>query len=144
MASVANKITQKNFHPVYKNSSLVPFSSRKQKCISIIITKYTSALCSRVVSGVTSNSIITFYLQQIYNKNFDPPPPLGDGGVRIYFLVKKRGGRGRKKSGLNTTQPFPYYRLVPHTIYYSQQKIAATKNVVFPHYCCLSHLLYHM
>jgi len=62
MASVANKTIQNIFHPVYKNSSLVPFNSRKPKCISIIITKYTSALCSRVVSGVTSNNIITFYL----------------------------------------------------------------------------------
>jgi hypothetical protein len=31
-------------------------------------------------------------------------------------LVKKRSWKGRRKSKLNTTQPFPYYRLVPHTI----------------------------
>jgi len=71
------------------------------------------------------------------------PPPPGDGGVRIYFLVKKRGGRGRKKSGLNTNTPTPYYRLVPHTNVVTQQKISTHTTQQKKRYGCLSYLLYY-
>jgi hypothetical protein len=96
---------------------------------------------------LTKGKLVVLFVQLSYNVNLTTksclPPPPGDGGVRIYFLVKKRGGRGRKKSGLNTNTPTPYYRLVPHTNVVTQQKISATKNIAFIHYYCLSHLLYY-
>ena len=70
--------------------------------------------------------LVVFYLSnhslQIYNKNLATPTPLGNGGVRIYFFIEKKGGRGREKSGLNTTMPTPYSNTIPHTI------LCATKN----------------